>query len=142
MTRSISTLRKYSPLLFGITPGQGIGIEESIPNISMPPTQSERDSVAEALQYMKFEGGSPIKGKKIDVAFIGSCTNGRLSDFQEVARYVKGHKLSLRACKLSLSSGSQVVAKIAEDLGLDKIFIEAGFEMARSRLFNVPCYES
>jgi 3-isopropylmalate/(R)-2-methylmalate dehydratase large subunit len=85
---------------WGITPGQGVGIEQSIPAISDAPTQSERDSVAEASEYMQFEGGSPIKGKKIDVAFIGSCTNGRLSDFQEVAKYVKGIK-SPRACKPS-----------------------------------------
>ena len=83
--------------------------------------------MAEALEYMQFEGGSPIKGKKIDVAFIGSCTNGRLSDFQEVARYVKGHKVAADVQAI-IVPGSQVVAKIAEDLGLDKIFIEAGFE--------------
>ncbi|MEC8279606.1 MAG: aconitase family protein, partial [Verrucomicrobiota bacterium] len=112
---------------WGITPGQGIGIEESIPTISDAPTQSERDSVAEALEYMHFEGGSPIKGKKIDVAFIGSCTNGRLSDFQEVAKYVKGHKVA-EGVQAIVVPGSQVVAKIAEDLGLDKIFIESGFE--------------
>ena len=112
---------------WGITPGQGIGIEESIPTISDAPTQSERDSVAEALEYMQFEGGSPIKGKKINVAFIGSCTNGRLSDFQEVAKYVKGHKVA-EGVQAIIVPGSQVVAKIAEDLGLDKIFIEAGFE--------------
>jgi 3-isopropylmalate/(R)-2-methylmalate dehydratase large subunit len=76
---------------------------------------------------MQFEGGSPIKGKKIDVAFIGSCTNGRLSDFQEVAKYVKGHKVA-EGVQAIIVPGSQVVAKIAEDLGLDKIFIEAGFE--------------
>ena len=112
---------------WGITPAQGVGINENIPAIAEGVTESDRASITEALEYMKFEGSSPMKGKKINVAFIGSCTNGRLSDFQEVARYVKGHKV---ACGVQaiIVPGSQVVAKIAEGLGLDKIFIEAGFE--------------
>lgn len=112
---------------WGITPGQGIGIEETIPRLTDAPTQSERDSISEALEYMQFEGGSPIKGRKIDIAFIGSCTNGRLSDFEEVAKYLKGHKVADSLTAI-IVPGSQVVAKIAEAKGLDKIFIEAGFE--------------
>ena len=112
---------------WGITPAQGVGITENIPAVADGATESDRASITEALEYMKFEGGSPIKGKKIDVAFIGSCTNGRLSDFQEVARYVKGHKVA-DGVQAIIVPGSQVVAKIAEELGLDKIFIEAGFE--------------
>lgn len=112
---------------WGITPGQGVGINESIPRVEEGATQSDRDSIAEALDYMQFEGGSTIKGKKIDVAFIGSCTNGRLSDFQEVAKYVKGRKVA-EGVQAIVVPGSQVVAQIAEGLGLDKIFIEAGFE--------------
>jgi 3-isopropylmalate/(R)-2-methylmalate dehydratase large subunit len=112
---------------WGITPAQGVGINENIPAIAEGVTESDRASITEALEYMKFEGGSPMKGKKIDVAFIGSCTNGRLSDFQEVAKYVKGHKVADGVTAI-IVPGSQVVAKIAEGLGLDKIFIEAGFE--------------
>jgi 3-isopropylmalate/(R)-2-methylmalate dehydratase large subunit len=112
---------------WGITPAQGVGINENIPAIADGVTESDRASITEALEYMKFEGGSPMKGKKINVAFIGSCTNGRLSDFQEVARYVKGHKVA-DGVQAIIVPGSQVVSKIAEGLGLDKIFIEAGFE--------------
>ena len=112
---------------WGITPAQGVGINENIPATAEGETESDRASIAEALEYMKFEGGSPMKGKKIDVAFIGSCTNGRLSDFQEVAKYVKGHKVA-DGVQAIIVPGSQVVAKIAEGLGLDKIFVEAGFE--------------
>jgi 3-isopropylmalate/(R)-2-methylmalate dehydratase large subunit len=112
---------------WGITPAQGVGINENIPAIAEGETESDRASITEALEYMKFEGGSPMKGKKIDVAFIGSCTNGRLSDFQEVARYVKGHKVA-DGVQAIIVPGSQVVAKIAEELGLDKIFVDAGFE--------------
>ncbi|MDA0849136.1 MAG: 3-isopropylmalate dehydratase large subunit [Verrucomicrobia bacterium] len=112
---------------WGITPGQGIGINECIPTIESGETQSARASIAEALDHMSFEGGSKLKGKKIDVAFLGSCTNGRLSDLKEVAHYLKGKKVA-EGVKAIVVPGSQVVAKIAQSLGLDKIFIEAGFE--------------
>ncbi|MEM8866982.1 MAG: 3-isopropylmalate dehydratase large subunit [Verrucomicrobiota bacterium] len=112
---------------WGITPEQGIGISESIPAIDDGKTQSERDSLAEALEHMSFEGGSQIKGKNIDVAFIGSCTNGRLSDLQEVAKYVKGREVADHV-KAIVVPGSQVVSQIAISLGLDQIFIDAGFE--------------
>ena len=112
---------------WGITPGQGIGINECIPTIESGETQSARASIAEALEHMSFEGGSELKGKKIDVAFLGSCTNGRLSDLKEVAHYLKGKKVA-EGVKAIVVPGSQVVAQIAQSLGLDKIFTEAGFE--------------
>ena len=112
---------------WGITPGQGIGINECIPTIESGETQSARASIAEALEHMSFEGGSELKGKKIDVAFLGSCTNGRLSDLKEVAHYLKGEKVA-EGVKAIVVPGSQVVAQIAQSLGLDKIFTEAGFE--------------
>ena len=112
---------------WGITPGQGIGINECIPTIESGETQSARASIAEALEHMSFEGGSELKGKKIDVAFLGSCTNGRLSDLKEVAHYLKGKKVA-EGVKAIVVPGSQVVAQIAQSLGLDKIFTQAGFE--------------
>ena len=112
---------------WGITPGQGISINECIPTIESGETQSARASIAEALEHMSFEGGSELKGKKIDVAFLGSCTNGRLSDLKEVAHYLKGKKVA-EGVKAIVVPGSQVVAQIAQSLGLDKIFTEAGFE--------------
>lgn len=112
---------------WGITPGQGVGINEAIPAVADGETESERESINEALEYMKFEGGTPVKGKKIDVAFLGSCTNGRLSDFQEVAKYLEGKKVA-DGVQAIVVPGSQVVASIAEQLGLDKIFRDAGFE--------------
>ncbi|MGB1128532.1 MAG: aconitase family protein, partial [Haloferula sp.] len=69
----------------------------------------------------------PIKGVKIDVAFLGSCTNGRLSDFREAARYLKGRKVA-EGVKAIAVPGSQIVAVQCEQEGLDKIFEEAGFE--------------
>jgi 3-isopropylmalate/(R)-2-methylmalate dehydratase large subunit len=112
---------------WGITPGQGVGINENIPAVADGKTQSERDSIDEALEHMKFEGGSAIKGKKIDVAFLGSCTNGRLSDLKEVAKYIEGRKVA-EGVKAIVVPGSQVVSQIAKELGLDKIYQDAGFE--------------
>jgi len=112
---------------WGITPGQGVGIEENIPRVEDGKTQSERESIAEALEHMKFEGGSPVKGKKIDVAFLGSCTNARLSDLQEAARYLEGRKVADGVQAICVP-GSQVVSQIAEGLGIDKVFKDAGFE--------------
>ena len=112
---------------WGITPGQGVGINESIPSVEDGSTQSERDSIVEALDHMQFEGGSSVKGKKIDVAFLGSCTNGRLSDLKEVAQYIKGRKVAENV-EAIVVPGSQVVSQIATELGLDKIYRDAGFE--------------
>jgi 3-isopropylmalate/(R)-2-methylmalate dehydratase large subunit len=112
---------------WGINPGQGVFIDQNIPKIEDGSTESERAGIEEALEYMKFEGGTAIKGVKVDVAFLGSCTNGRLSDLQEVAKYLKGRKVN-PSVKAIVVPGSQVVAKIAEELGLNEIFSEAGFE--------------
>lgn len=111
---------------WGINPAQAIAIDENIPSVDSVSSE-QKDSTIEALEYMKFDGGEKIRGKKIDVAFIGSCTNGRLSDLQEVAKFVKGHKVN-QDVKAIIVPGSQVVSQIAIELGLDKIFIEAGFE--------------
>jgi len=111
---------------WGINPGQSIGISERIPTPASVPAD-ERASVAEALEFMSFRGGMPIMGTKIDVAFIGSCTNGRISDLREAARLIKGQHVADHVQALVVP-GSQSVRKMAEAEGLDKIFIEAGFE--------------
>lgn len=112
---------------WGINPGQAVFIHENIPTVAEGATQSERDGIAEALEHMKFDGGQAIKGTKIDVAFLGSCTNGRLSDLKEVAQYLKGRTVA-PGVKAICVPGSQAVAAIAKELGLDRIFIDAGFE--------------
>jgi 3-isopropylmalate/(R)-2-methylmalate dehydratase large subunit len=102
---------------WGINPGQAIGVTESIP----------ADADPEALAYMGFTAKAPIRGTKIDVAFIGSCTNGRLSDIEEAARIVRGHKVSPHV-KALMVPGSRAVAREAEKRGLHQVFIDAGFE--------------
>jgi 3-isopropylmalate/(R)-2-methylmalate dehydratase large subunit len=76
---------------------------------------------------MKIPAGAPIKGVKIDVAFIGSCTNGRISDFREVAKYLRGHKVAAGVTALAVP-GSQIVAIQCQNEGLPQIFRDAGFE--------------
>ena len=111
---------------WGINPGQAIFVSENIPTIEGAP-EAEKENVALALKHMQLDEGTPIEGTKIDVAFFGSCTNARYTDFVEAAKYLKGHKVK-EGVKAIAVPGSQLVAKVCEEAGLDKIFIEAGFE--------------
>ncbi len=112
---------------WGVSPDQAISVEETVPSPDEAKTATQRESTEDALAYMKLTPGAPIKGTKIDVAFIGSCTNGRLSDFREVAKFIKGKRVA-EGVKAIAVPGSQIVAVMAEQEGLDKIFSEAGFE--------------
>ncbi|MFT5012511.1 MAG: 3-isopropylmalate/(R)-2-methylmalate dehydratase large subunit [Patiriisocius sp.] len=111
---------------WGITPGQAISIDESTPDPEML-EGLEKDLISDALGYMKIPANTPIKGTKIDVAFLGSCTNGRLSDFQAVAKLLEGHKVA-NGIKAIAVPGSEKVDAEARALGLHKVFEEAGFE--------------
>ncbi len=111
---------------WGITPGQGIGVDESVPTPEMM-AEDEQAIAAEAYKYMQLQPGQAIQGTKIDVCFIGSCTNGRLSDLQEAAKYAKGHHVA-PGVKAFVVPGSEQVKQQAEAEGLDQIFTEAGFE--------------
>jgi 3-isopropylmalate/(R)-2-methylmalate dehydratase large subunit len=111
---------------WGINPGQSAGVSARIPSPDdVAPEQ--RDNVAEALAFMGFEPRRPIAGMPIDVAFIGSCTNARLSDLREAARVVRGHKVAGRV-RAFVVPGSQAVRAQAEREGLDQVFRESGFE--------------
>ncbi|MGE9269375.1 MAG: 3-isopropylmalate dehydratase large subunit [Verrucomicrobiales bacterium] len=112
---------------WGISPDHGVAVSECIPDPALAANAEEKATVEEALAYMKLPAGTPIKGVKIDVAFLGSCTNGRLSDFREAARFLKGRKVA-EGVKAIAVPGSQIVAIQCEQEGLDKIFEEAGFE--------------
>lgn len=111
---------------WGITPGQGIGISENIP-VAESLSSSDRALAEEAYKYMHLIPGQPIKGTKIDVCFIGSCTNGRLSDLQEAAKFAQGKQVC-GGVKAFVVPGSERVKEAAEAKGLDKVFTEAGFE--------------
>lgn len=111
---------------WGINPGQGLAISESIPTEEQVPAD-ERGTWKEALAHMHVEPGQPIQGVPVDVAFIGSCTNSRISDLREVARYVKGQHVK-DGVKALIVPGSWQVAAQAEKEGLKEIFEGAGFE--------------
>ena len=111
---------------WGINPGQAIFIDEKIPTPAEL-QEKDRSTAEEAYAHMKLRPGQPIKGTKVDVAFLGSCTNARLSDLQEVAKYLDGRKIKA-GLKAIVVPGSQGVAAIAESLGLADIFRNAGFE--------------
>jgi 3-isopropylmalate/(R)-2-methylmalate dehydratase large subunit len=112
---------------WGINPGQGVAITETIPDPAKATAADEKASIEEALAYMKLSPGAPIKGTRIDVAFLGSCTNGRLSDFQEVAKYLKGRHVA-PGVKAIAVPGSQGVGVLCASLGIDRVFRDAGFE--------------
>ncbi len=111
---------------WGITPAQGLGISETIP-VADELSTGDRAIAQEAYQYMQLNPGQPIKGTKIDVCFIGSCTNGRISDLREAALAAKGHHVA-SGVKAFVVPGSERVKEEAEAEGLNKIFEEAGFE--------------
>ncbi|HNC25234.1 MAG TPA: 3-isopropylmalate dehydratase large subunit [Opitutaceae bacterium] len=111
---------------WGINPGQAISVVESVPDPAAA-TADEKASIEEALAYMKLKAGAPIRGTRIDVAFLGSCTNARLSDFKEVAKYLPGRKVA-PGVKAIAVPGSQLVSQICAELGIDRVFREAGFE--------------
>jgi 3-isopropylmalate/(R)-2-methylmalate dehydratase large subunit len=108
---------------WGVNPGQSIGIEGKVPT----PIGAEQQSVSDALGYMGLKAGQAIAGLKVDVAFIGSCTNGRLSDLREAARIVRGQHVA-KGVKALVVPGSVAVQKAAEREGLDVTFRDAGFE--------------
>ena len=112
---------------WGISPDHGISISENIPDPATAADAEEKAVIEEALSYMKLPAGTAIKGIPIDVAFIGSCTNGRLSDFREAAKFLKGRKVA-SSVKAIAVPGSQITAIQCEKEGIDKIFEEAGFE--------------
>ena len=111
---------------WGITPGQSIGINEKMPSLEeIHP--DDQFITGEAYDYMGFKPGQTIKNTPIDVCFIGSCTNGRISDLRTAAEVLKDKKISSNI-KAFVVPGSEKVAKEAKNEGLDKVFIDSGFQ--------------
>jgi 3-isopropylmalate/(R)-2-methylmalate dehydratase large subunit len=105
----------------------GMPISAAVPEPSSYTDPIERESVRKALAYMALEAGKPLTGHAVDVVFIGSCTNGRISDLRAAASVFKGRKVSPKVRTLVVP-GSHDVKREAEAEGLDRIFREAGAE--------------
>lgn len=116
---------------WGTSPSMGASISDRVPSPEDFESTDDQNSCRKALEYMGLTGGMPITDIKIDYAFIGSCTNGRMEDFRAAAAVAKGRKVAPGVTALVVP-GSQKIKLQAEKEGLDKIFIEAGFEWRES----------
>jgi 3-isopropylmalate/(R)-2-methylmalate dehydratase large subunit len=118
-------------ITYGTNPGMGIKISATIPEPMNIKDVSERQSLEKALAYMDLQPGQPLLGQKIDVVFLGSCTNSRLTDLRLAAAMIKDRKVNDEV-RMLVVPGSQQVKKQAEAEGLDKVFKEAGAEWRES----------
>src|SRR3989454_77252 len=112
-------------ITYGTNPGMGVKITDPVPDPSKIADPLERDSVSKALLYMGLEAGKPLIGHAVDVVFIGSCTNSRISDLRSAASLLKGRKVSPKL-RVMVVPGSQAVKAQAEAEGLPQIFKDAG----------------
>ena len=111
---------------WGTNPGQGMGISERTPRLAELPIE-RREGARAAYAHMGFSEGERVAGKKISVAFIGSCTNGRISDLRDAASVARGRKVAPGVSALVVPGSMQVAAQARRE-GLDKVFEEAGFD--------------
>jgi len=114
-------------ITFGTNPGMGIAIGGRIPDPASLADASQRAALEKALAYMGLRPGQPIAGQPVQVVFIGSCTNGRISDLRAAATVLRGRKVA-PGMRVLVVPGSQPVKMQAESEGLDRVFVEAGAE--------------
>ncbi len=114
-------------ITFGTNPGMGIPISGRVPDPASIKDASQKNALAKALTYMALQPGAPLLGQPIDVVFIGSCTNGRISDLRAAASVFKGRRVASRT-RVLVVPGSREVKNQAEAEGLDQIFRDAGCE--------------
>lgn len=124
-TVSISADDLQPMVTFGTNPGMVVAINDPVPDDSGDP------SFRKALDYMQIETGKPLAGVSVDVVFVGSCANSRLSDLQQAADVLRGNKVA-DGVRMLVVPGSQQVKKAAEAIGLDRVFMEAGAEWRES----------
>jgi 3-isopropylmalate/(R)-2-methylmalate dehydratase large subunit len=114
-------------ITYGTNPGMGMKITSRVPNPASLGDANQKAALEKSLAYMGLQPGEALLGKKVDVVFVGSCTNGRISDLRDAASVLKGRKVA-DGTRVMVVPGSQDVKKQAEAEGLDKIFKEAGAE--------------
>ncbi|HEX9763364.1 MAG TPA: 3-isopropylmalate dehydratase large subunit, partial [Acidimicrobiia bacterium] len=125
-TRHVAASTLVPHVSWGVNPGQTIPVTGSVPSPDMFEDEAERDTAARALEYMGLRAGTPITEIPVEHVFLGSCTNGRISDLREAARVVAGKRVSDRVSAVVVPGSMQVKAQ-AETEGLDRVFIDAGF---------------
>jgi 3-isopropylmalate/(R)-2-methylmalate dehydratase large subunit len=121
---TLDAARLEPMVTFGTNPGMVIGITDAVP-------ASGDSSFRKALDYMQVETGKPLTEAAVDVVFIGSCTNSRLSDLEQAASILAGRRVA-DGVRMLVVPGSQQIKKAAEDRGLDRVFVEAGAEWRES----------
>jgi len=114
-------------ITYGTNPGMGMKITDRVPDPDKLTDYSAKVALHKALAYMGLTPNEPLLGKKVDVVFIGSCTNSRIGDLREAAKFIEGHKVA-DGVRVMVVPGSQRVKAQAEAEGLDRIFLEAGAE--------------
>ncbi len=114
-------------ITYGTNPGMGMPITARIPDPDSVPDVSQRNALIQALSYMDLRPGQPLLGQPVDVVFIGSCTNSRLSDLRLAASLLKGRRVK-EGVRMLVVPGSTQIKRQAEVEGLDRIFKEAGAE--------------
>jgi len=129
VTLDASTLEPM--ITYGTNPGMGIPIVSPVPDPEQMGDFAQKHTLRKALAYMDLEPGRPLLGHSIDVVFIGSCTNSRISDLREAAALIRGRKVSQNV-RVMVVPGSQQVKRQAEAEGLDRVFKEAGAEWRES----------
>lgn len=112
---------------YGTNPGMALGISQTVPQLDQCSTEDDKAELQDSLAYMALHPGQPIAGTKIDVVFIGSCTNSRIEDLRAAAHAVKGRRVS-KGVRALVVPGSYPVKRQAEAEGLHHLFLEAGFE--------------
>ena len=131
-TTVVLDISKLEPMLtFGTNPGMGLPVTGRIPDPSKISDVSERQTLEKSLLYMGFKPNEPLVGKSIDVVFIGSCTNSRMSDLRDAAQVFRGRKVAPNV-RAMIVPGSQEIKRQAEAEGLHKIFTDAGAEWRES----------
>ena len=123
---------QLSPFVtWGTNPGMVVEVTGRIPELSAFVNEAERRSAERMLEYMALQPGERVQDISVDRVFIGSCTNSRLEDLRAAARVAKGHRVSA-AVRAMVVPGSQAIKRAAEQEGLDRIFVDAGFEWRES----------
>lgn len=124
---TIDVGRVAPQVTWGTSPEHVVPVDGLIPDPASEPDPSRARAMAAALDYMGLSPGGPIAGTPVDWVFIGSCTNGRLSDLREAADVARGHRVA-EGVRAWVVPGSEIVKREAEAEGLDRVFVEAGFE--------------